>query len=86
MMAEYDSILAEIESLPDSFGKVDIVDLARAELNPSAGKKLSENDHLVICISRTQGSAGNDIGFELADELHINYYDVEIFQSGAEPA
>ena len=24
MMAEYDSILAEIESLPDSFGKVDI--------------------------------------------------------------
>ena len=79
MMAEYDSILSEIESLPDSFGKVDIVDLARAELNPSAGKKLSENDHLVICISRTQGSAGNDIGFELADELHINYYDVEIF-------
>ena len=28
---------------------------------------------------RTQGSAGNDIGFELADNLHINYYDVEIF-------
>ena len=33
----------------------------------------------MICISRTQGSAGNDIGFELADDLHINYYDVEIF-------
>lgn len=33
----------------------------------------------MICISRTQGSAGNDIGFELADNLHINYYDVEIF-------
>ncbi|HIS47299.1 MAG TPA: cytidylate kinase-like family protein [Candidatus Scybalocola faecigallinarum] len=79
MMAEYDSILKEIESLPDTFGKVDIMDLSRAELNPTARKKLSENDHLVICISRTQGSAGNDIGFELADDLHINYYDVEIF-------
>ncbi|HIS26604.1 MAG TPA: cytidylate kinase-like family protein [Candidatus Pullilachnospira intestinigallinarum] len=79
MLAEYDSILKEIENLPDSFGKVDILDLTRAELNPTARKKLSENDHLVICISRTQGSAGNDIGFELADELHINYYDVEIF-------
>lgn len=79
MMTEYDNILKEIEALPDSFGKIDIVDLARAELNPTARKKLSENDHLVICISRTQGSAGNDIGFELADDLHINYYDVEIF-------
>lgn len=80
MMAEYDAILKEIEKLPDSFGKIDIVDLTRAELNPAARRqKFSENDHLVICISRTHGSAGNDIGFELADELHINYYDVEIF-------
>ena len=42
-------------------------------------EKISENDHLVICISRTQGSAGNDIGFGLADKLRVNYYDVEIF-------
>lgn len=34
----------------------------------------------MICIGRTQGSAGNDIGFALADALHINYYDVEILQ------
>ena len=27
----------------------------------------------------TQGSAGNDIGFALADALRINYYDAEIF-------
>ena len=79
MMAEYDALLKEIEALPDSFGKVDIVDLSRVELNLTARKKLSEKDPLVICISRTQGSAGNDIGFELADDLHINYYDVEIF-------
>ena len=79
LMEKYDTILREIEELPEGFGSVDIVDLARAELNLAARKKLSEDDHLVICISRTQGSAGNDIGFELADDLHINYYDVEIF-------
>lgn len=54
MMSEYDNILKQIEELPDVFGKVDIVDLARAELNLSARKQPSGDDHLVICISRTQ--------------------------------
>ena len=82
LMIEYDSILKEIESLPDTFGQTDIVDKERISLNNLIARRqneISENDHLIICISRTQGSAGNDIGFELADNLHINYYDVEIF-------
>ena len=80
LMTEYDEILKEIEQLPNMFGSTDIIDAERVALNLAARReKLSENDHLVICISRTQGSAGNDIGFELADNLHINYYDVEIF-------
>ena len=81
LMEKYNQILKEIEELPDVFGKEDIVDAERVALNNLVLKreKISENDHLVICISRTQGSAGNDIGFELADDLKINYYDVEIF-------
>lgn len=80
LMIEYDNILKEIAELPDVFGKTDIVDRKRIELNLALKRqKISKNDHLVICISRTQGSAGNDIGFELADQLKINYYDVEIF-------
>ena len=82
LMIEYDSILKEIESLPDTFGQTDIVDKERISLNNLIARRqneISENDHLIICISRTQGSAGNDIGFELADKLRINYYDVEIF-------
>jgi cytidylate kinase len=43
-----------------------------------AGNKFSEDDHLVICISRSHGSAGTDIGFALADALRINYYDEEV--------
>lgn len=33
----------------------------------------------MVCIGRTYGSAGTDIGFALADALKINYYDSEIF-------
>ena len=80
LMTEYDEILKAIEKLPDMFGKTDIIDAERVALNLAARReKISEDDHLVICISRTQGSAGNDIGFELADQLQINYYDAEIF-------
>ena len=80
LMTEYDEILSEIEKLPNMFGSTDILDAERVALNLASGRqKLSKDDHLVICISRTQGSAGNDIGFELADDLRINYYDVEIF-------
>ena len=75
LMREYDSILQEVESLPTSFGRVDILDEQMASLSDRFGK----GDHLVICIGRTYGSAGTDIGFALADALHINYYDTEIF-------
>lgn len=80
IMKKYDDILKEVESLPTSFGQVEIVDKKRAKLNTAnLRQKFSKDDHLIICIGRTQGSAGNDIGFALADALRINYYDVEIF-------
>ncbi len=81
VMTEYDAILKAVAELPDGFGKVDILNKKRAKLNTArTKKKFKKGDHLVICIGRTQGSAGNDIGFALADALHINYYDVEILQ------
>ena len=80
MMTEYNEILKAMEQLPD-MSATDIVNAERMALNPAAHwDEVDENAHLVICISRTQGSAGNDIGFELADKLHINYYDSEIFE------
>ena len=80
-MKKYDEIFQEILTLPETFVATDIMDKGTcgAESYDQAQGKISENDHLVICISRTQGSAGNDIGFGLADKLRINYYDVEIF-------
>lgn len=80
-MKKYDEIFQEILTLPETFVATDIMDKERVALNHMIKhrEKISENDHLVICISRTQGSAGNVIGFGLADKLRINYYDVEIF-------
>ena len=79
LLGEYNDILDEIASLPKSFGSVDIVAKDLADLNSSIlSKNFSEEDHLVICISRSHGSAGTDIGFELAEALRINYYDEEV--------
>ena len=56
-----------------------LVDKDLADMNSSIlSKKFSEKDHLVICISRSHGSAGTDIGFALAEALHINYYDESV--------
>ena len=80
IMREYDEILKAVESLPKSFASVDILDEEAARLNSAnLGSRFAQNNHLLICIGRTYGCAGTDIGFALADKLHINYYDSEIF-------
>ena len=79
MMSQYNEILKKIAAIPTSFGSVDIINENMAALNTSnLRQKFSPDDHLIICIGRTHGSAGTDIGFALADKLKINYYDAEI--------
>lgn len=80
LMIEYDHILKEVTELPTSFAEGDVLNQKRVELNTVAMKdRFSENDHTIICIGRTFGSGGSEIGFTLADKLKINYYDAEIF-------
>lgn len=80
IMKKYDEILKEVSSLPTSFAGVDILDEKKAKLNSlNLNTRFGENDHIIICISRTYGCGGSEIGFTLADKLKINYYDVEIF-------
>ena len=73
-----------VQKLPDRFGAVDILDENLAGLNQtfahnSMSSRFGQGQHLIICIGRTYGSAGTDVGFNLADSLKINYYDTEIF-------
>ncbi len=80
VMAKYDEILKEVTELPTSFIKGDIMDEKMAQLNTlNLQARFGEKDHLIICIGRTYGCGGSEIGFTLADTLKINYYDVEIF-------
>ena len=79
-MTEYNRILNEVMSLPTSFASGDVIDPILAKLNSfNVAKRFSNDDHLIICISWTYGSGGIDVGFKLADKLHINYYDADIF-------
>jgi len=80
VLKEYEVILKEVESLPDFFGTEDILDEDIARMNKmNLSGRFGEVDKLIICISRTYGCAGTDIGFALADKLGISYYDNEIF-------
>lgn len=80
LMIEYDKILSDVTSLPTSFAEGDVLNEQRSRLNKtSLHTRFSEKDHTVICIGRTFGSGGSEIGFTLADKLKINYYDAEIF-------
>ncbi len=79
-MTEYNDILKEIAEIPHIFNSVDILDTAISELNVSNLHRHNDDKRMIICISRTEGSAGTDIGFALADKLHLNYYDAEIFK------
>ena len=82
IMTEYNRILMEVIALPDSFASSDVLDEKIADLNALQFKTRFGNDHhRIICISRTYGSGGNEIGFMLADKLKINYYDAEIFSA-----
>jgi cytidylate kinase len=76
-MTEYNEILKLLETVPTGFGDVDILDETAAKLNLSG--RFADGNHLIVCIGRTYGCAGTDIGFALADSLKINYYDAEIF-------
>lgn len=80
IMSQYNEILKQIEEMPTSFASVDIRDEDLASLNQlNLDNRFGEDNHLIICIGRTYGCAGTDVGFALADKLKINYYDTEIF-------
>ena len=79
-MTEYNEILHALDKLPTNFNSLDILDPKMAHLNSlQLNRRFDQGNHLVVCIGRTYGSAGTDIGFALADALKINYYDSEIF-------
>ncbi len=82
IMVKYDAILQEMKSMGRTFGSEDIITEDRdglARLVKEVREK--EGNHLIICISRTYGSAAAQIGLALADSLKLNFYNAEIFKT-----
>lgn len=80
LMHVYNEILKEVETGLSFYGENDILDEDISRMNKmNLSGRFGESNHLIICIGRTYGCAGTDIGFALADKLHVNYYDTEIF-------
>ncbi len=79
IMVKYNAILEEISELPTGFADGDILDPKIADLNTVNLKdRFKTGDHLIICIGRSCGCGGNEIGFALADKLRMNFYDVSV--------
>ena len=75
VMSRYNEVLKLVENSSEFFGSNDILDEDIARMNKmNLSGRFGESNHLIICIGRTYGCAGTDIGFALADKLHINYY------------
>lgn len=80
LQEEFSAILKQTKAQADHYTRIDILDESRAELNSMPLKtRFSEQDKKIICIGRTYGSGGDEIGFALAHELGLNYYDKTIF-------
>ena len=75
-MTRYSRISEQLMHLLDGMAQDEITDPKQARLNPF--NEFQKDDPLIICIGREYGSGGSQVGFGLADALHINYYDAEI--------
>ncbi len=74
LLQEYDEIKKMLSDLPIEMSPADILNTDLAEI-----KKPGQHN-LIICIGRQFGSAGTEIGFELAKRLKLEFYDKEIFE------
>lgn len=82
VMTEYDQIIKAIDRAELQSDTIEVIDKYVAGLNTLVMKKrFLEGQHLIICISRSYGSGGDDIGFNVSDKLEIDYYDAEIFKT-----
>ncbi|MCD8217022.1 MAG: cytidylate kinase-like family protein [Clostridiales bacterium] len=77
---EFDAITELTKWQADHYTRVDIIDEERAKLNTiSLTNRFSDQDKKIICIGRTYGSGAHEIGFALANDQNLKYYDRKIF-------
>ena len=76
LMQEFLEITKLTREQADRYTRIDILDESRAMLNSMPLKtRFSDQDKKIICIGKTRGAGGTEIGFALANELKLSYYD-----------
>ena len=64
VMSHYNEVLKLVENNSQFFGSNDILDEDIARMNHmNLSGRFGESNHLIICIGRTYGCAGTDIGY-----------------------
>ena len=81
LMQEFREITKLTRAQADNYTRIDILDESRAQLNSMPLKtRFSDQDKKIICIGKSRGSGGTEIGFALANELGLSYYDQSLLK------
>lgn len=79
ILKEYDNTVKAFHEFIDSNGgPTGILDPIIANLNSLTLQNRMDNQHLVICISRSTASGGSHVGLSLAEKLNVDYLDAKI--------
>lgn len=82
ILTEYNEIMTTMDLLLRGNEDEGVRIERKAELDElNLKERFGKHDHWIICISRTYGCGGGFIGFGLADALHADFYDAEIFST-----
>lgn len=82
IMGRYDEIMTRMDRILTGNYDVGILNQRQASMDLLNLKdRFKDADHRIICISRSYGCGGGSIGFGLADALHMDFYDAEIFSA-----
>ena len=84
VMNKYARIYLDTTRIRGKYSRIEIVDKKKITDAIPLYERYEQMEHKIICIGRTYGCGGSDIGFSLASRLGINYYDYVILDKVSE--
>lgn len=78
-LSAYNETFSLFERIATDPGRLIVNDQAMNLNELNLHNRFTRENRLIICINRSYGSAANNIGLGIADRLHIDYYDAEVF-------
>ncbi len=83
--AEFKKELSEITKILERYNPVTVLpDTYVSNITSGSKGMFGDGNHKIICIGREYGSGGHEIGYRLAKNLGISYFDKDIIQMAYE--